>query len=239
MKQLQLNTLVCLMESDGHCLFFSVCDQKGFSQAEQLFNAGPRGVDRPSQGQEDERKVPNLWHNPQRGTITLRLIDMGNQDSKQMLGKDLQRSNVEQVIVEFPGGLLPSFQPTLEALQRMSRHVDIPFSDLLLPKQEPGPVQTSWPAYATQPHFAFNLSPVVTDGEPLYLQHNKPFDFNSLKQRSTLDEAQCKALVGALSRNLALVQGPPGTGKSYIAVQAVKILLECREKVEMNPIICV
>lgn len=238
-KQLQIDTLVCLVDSDGHCLFFSVWDRKGFTQAGQLINTGLWGVDRLSQGQEDEKKVPNLWHNPQRGTITLRLIDMGNQDFRQVLGRDLRRLSVEQVIVEFPGVLLPSFQPTLEALQRMSKHVDIPFSDLLLPKQEPGPVQTSWPAYATQPHFAFNLSPVVTDGEPLYLQQNEAFDFTGLKERSTLDEAQCKALVGALSRNLALVQGPPGTGKSYIAVQAVKILLEGREKAEMNPIICV
>ena len=238
-RQLQIDTLVCLVDSDGHCLFFSVCDRKGFTQAGQPINTGPQGVDRLSQGQEDERKVPNLWHNPQRGTITLRLIDMGTQDFRPMLGRDLRGSNVEQVIVEFPGVLLPSFQPTLEALQRMSRHVDIPFSDLLLPNQESGPVQTSWPAYATQPHFAFNLSPVTTDGEPLYLQQDEAFDLNCLKERSTLDEAQCKALVGILSRNLALVQGPPGTGKSFIAVQAVKVLLECREKAEMNPIICV
>ena len=197
-KQLQIDTLVCLVDSEGHCLFFSVCDRKGFSQAGQLINTGSRGVDRLSQGQEDERKVPNLWHSPQRRTITLRLIDMGNQDFMQMLGKDLRDLSAEQVIVEFPGVLLPSFQPTLEALQRMSRHVEIPFSDLLLPKEEPGTVQTSWPVYATQPHFAFNLSPVLTDGEPLYLQQNEAFDFNSLKERSTLDEAQCKALVGAL-----------------------------------------
>lgn len=151
---------------------------------------------------------------------------MGNQHFKQMLGRNILASNVEQVIVEFPGLLLPSFQPTLEALQRMSRHVDIPFSEMLLPNQGPGPVRTSWPAYATQPQFAFDLSLIVADREPLCLQQNKPFDFNRLKERSTLDDPQCKALTRALSRNLALVRGPPGTGKSYIAVQAVKVLLE-------------
>ena len=238
-KQLQIDALVCLVDSEGHCLFFSVCDRKGFTQAGQLVPTGPRYADRLSQGQEDDTKVPNLWHSPQRATVTLRLIDMANQDFKQMLGRDIQKFNVEQVIVEFPGVLLPSFQPTLEALQHMSRHAEVPFSDMLLPNQEPGPVQTSWPAYATQPQFAFNLNPIVVKGEPLLLQQDKVFDFNSLKERSTLDDAQCKALVGALSRNLALIQGPPGTGKSFIAVQAVKIMLGCREEAEMNPIICV
>lgn len=238
-RQLEFDALVCLVDSEGHCLFFSVCDRKGFSQAGQLVTTGPHGVDHISKSQEDETKVPNLWHSPQRATVTLRFIDMGNQDFKHMLGRDLQASNVEQVIVEFPGVLLPSFQPTLEALQRMSRHVEVPFCEMLLPSQAPGPVQTSWPAYATQSHFAFDLSPIVAEGEPLYLRQNETFDFNSLKERSTLDDAQCKALVGALSRCLALVQGPPGTGKSYIAVQAVKVLLKCREEAEMNPIICV
>ena len=229
-KQLQLDALVCLVDSEGHCLFFSVCDRKGFRQAD---NTVFHGTD------QDETKVPNLWRSPEQATVTLRLIDMGNQDFKQILGRDLAASTVEQVIVEFPGVLLPSFQPTLEALQHMSRHVEVPFSNLLLPNRESDPVQTCWPAYATQPHFAFDLGPIVTEGEPLYLQQNVAFDLNSLKDRSTLDDAQCEALVGALSRNLALVQGPPGTGKSYIAVQAVKVLLKCREEAEMNPIICV
>ena len=238
-KQLQLDALVCLVDSEGHCLFFSVCERKGFSQADLLYPTESRGIDGLSQGREDETKVPNLWHSPQRGTVTLRLIDMGNQDFKQMLGRSFQASNVEQVIVEFPGVLLPSFQPTLEALQRMSCHVEVPFSEMLLPSEQPDSVQVPWPAYATQPNFAFDLSPIVFGKEPLFLQQNKVFDLDSLKERSTLDDAQCKALVGALSRNLALVQGPPGTGKSYIAVQAVKVLLKCREEAEMNPIICV
>lgn len=237
-KRLQVDALVCLVDSEGYCLFFSVHDRRGFAKA-GLTAPRPSGVNRLPQSQEDETKVPNLWHSPYRGSVTLRLIDMGNQDFKPMLGRDLQTSNVEQVLVEFPGVLLPSFQPTLEALQRMSRRIEVPFSEMLFPNQGPGPVQTSWPAYATQPQFAFDLSPIIAEGEPLYLRQNDAFDFNCLKERSTLDDAQCKALVGALSRNLALVQGPPGTGKSYIAVQAVKVLLHCREKAELNPIICV
>ena len=237
-KQLQVDALVCLVDSEGHCLFFSVFDRRGFAQA-GLTAPRPSSVDSLPQSQEDETKVPNLWQSPHRGSVTLRFIDIGNQDFKPMLGRDLQTSNVEQVLVEFPGVLLPSFQPTLEALQHMSRRIEVPFSEMLLPNQGPGPVQTSWPAYATQPHFAFDLSPIVAEGEPLYLRQNDTFDFNGLKERSTLDDAQCKALVGALSRNLALVQGPPGTGKSYMAVQAVKVLLHCREEAELNPIICV
>ena len=238
-KQLQANTLVCLADSEGQCLFFTVCNREGFGPAGRGISAGSIGNGSKSYAERYWLKKPNLWRSPERGTVTLRLIDIGNQDFKRMLGRDPRTPKVEQVLVEFPGVFLPNFQPTLEALQHMSRNVEIPFSEMLLPNHIPGPVQASWPAYARQPHFAFDLSPILVKGEPLYLQQDKAFDFRSLKERSTLDDSQCKALVGALSRNLALVQGPPGTGKSYIAVQAVKVLLACREKAEMSPIIYV
>ena len=40
--------------------------------------------------------------------------------------------------------------------------------------------------------------------------------------------------MGALSRDLALVQGPSGISKSYVAVQAMKVLLKRRESAEME-----
>ena len=65
------------------------------------------------------------------------------------------------------------------------------------------------------------------------------FEIESLQSRSTLDEAQCTALINALSREFALIQGPPGTGKSYVALQLVKILLQHRKKAQLNAIIIV
>ena len=180
-----------------------------------------------------------MCSDPHKAVVTLRVIDMDNPALAKVLGRDWKSSHLQQVLVEFPGVLLPSFQPTLVALQRMSRHPDVPFAHLLLPGVEEESRETAWPAYATQPGFAFDLGSIARDGNHLYLSRNTAFDPSVLKARTTLDDAQCSALIGALSRDLALMQGPPGTGKSFVAIQAVKILLECRQRARLNPIICV
>ena len=141
----------------------------------------------------------------------------------------------------------------------MSQNIgDVPFTDLLLPRSEQEAAETEWPVYVTQPGFAFTFNPIMRDNfqgiKTLRLAHGKKFKMGKLKDSTTLDDAQCAALVGALSRNLALIQGPPGTGKSFcerveihlmwflgksfVAVQLVKVLLNSRVEAEMNPIIC-
>ena len=232
-RQLQVDSLVCLVDSEGNNLFFCVAERDGFQALQTM-------------GEDDEelaapQSTQNLWKEPTEATITLKLIDLENQTVAPMLGRDLQNTKVKQVLVEFPGVLLPSFQPTLEALQRMSIHGDVPFSATLVPNSGvlPHADRLSCPRYALQPRFAFDLSPILSDGDPLYLKRSEDFNIAALRERSTLDEAQCRALIGALSRELALVQGPPGTGKSFVAIQAIKILLKHRIQAEMNPIICV
>ncbi|CAL8575011.1 hypothetical protein XPA_000956 [Xanthoria parietina] len=43
---------------------------------------------------------------------------------------------LRQSLVEFPGILLPSFQPTLQALQKMSRTLDLPFAQFIAPEKQ-------------------------------------------------------------------------------------------------------
>ena len=230
-KQLPIDALVCLVNSNGHSLFFSVAERGGIT-------------DEPEEDPDSETKAPenaafpkyNLWDNAQKATVTLRFIDHESQDFATVLGKRPDYKT-NQVLVEFPGVLLPSFQPTLEALQRMSSQGNVPFSDILVSNSAAHGADPPihWPRYAMQPGFSFDLSSITTDGHPLRLSRSGTFDMAELLKHSTLDESQGRALIGSLSRNLAFMQGPPGTGKSYIAVQAMKVLLKIRVQAKIRP----
>ena len=234
-KQLQVDSLVSWVDSEENALFFSISARGGFK-------ASGYGNPQPKQAGEEEKpeeSVSTLWSDPRKAFVTLRIIDLDNPALVSVLGRDWKLNQTQKVLVEFPGILLPSFQPTLEALQRMSQTPSIPFSHLLLPNCKSNNRQIAWPAYATQPGFAFDMRSITQDGSHLYLSRNNDFDHAALKARTTLDDAQCTSLIGALSCELALMQGPPGTGKSFVAIQAVKVLLECRLRAQLNPIICV
>ena len=237
-RQLQVDALVCLIDSDGRHMFLCVCERGGIQNQEDEEAAQGRQTSR-NWGMESQ--VPNLWTDKNRATVTLRLIDITQQDTIRLIGNSGAWRGVSQTLVEFPGVLLPSFKPTLEALQRMSRLPDVPFATSLAPATSASPVvgESQWPRYARQPRFAFNFEPILDGDEPLYLRRGAAFDYETLEQRSTLDKAQCRALTAALSNEFALIQGPPGTGKSYVAVQMMKILLQHRKEAQMGPIVVV
>ncbi|KAL8959734.1 MAG: hypothetical protein Q9183_005586, partial [Haloplaca sp. 2 TL-2023] len=151
----------------------------------------------------------------------------------------MDRSGVRISLVEFPGILLPSFQPTLEALQDMSRNLDLPFTEYLAQADSEQPVQDlTPPLYAQRQGFSFDLSS-LTNGETIRLTPHKPFDLVSFNNLTTLDDAQQQAVIHALSNCLALIQGPPGTGKSYTGVSIIKALLQNRVAGDIGPIICI
>ena len=109
-------------------------------------------------------------------------------------------AHVRQVLVEFPGILLAAFQPTLEAIQRMSKYGDVPFAAALVPETaHTDDKKIRWPRYTDPPRFSWDLSPITGDQNPLNLNRYQDLDLDSLKQYSTLDDAQCKALIAALS----------------------------------------
>lgn len=237
-KQLQIDSLVCLVDSDGNSTFFTVAERGGLVKRRE---EGPSrsGGGRPRMSWQVSPTM-NLWANDTRATATLRLIDINNQGFSTIFGRMTTTAHVRQVLVEFPGVLLAAFQHTLEAIQRMSKHGQVPFAPILVPDTAlAGDKVVQWPRYTTPPGFFWDLSCLTADHRPLHLTRNQAFNIEALKSQSTLDAAQCKALVAALSRSLALIQGPPGTGKSFVAVQAMKVLLAHKEQARLGPIICV
>ncbi len=190
-----------------------------------------------------ESQPLNLWNNRRRSLISVRLLEETDDDMFGILERYRTNVRVRQALVEFPGVLVPSFRPTLQALQLMSCSLEIPFSDYLAPDDtaaatSAGVVDIPPAQYALGRGFHFDLSS-ITNGALLELSPQERFDVHSLEHHSTLDLAQCNALVSSLTKRLALCQGPPGTGKSYVAVQLLKVLLAHREEADMGPIICV
>ena len=240
-KQLQIDSLICLVDSEGGTIFLSVAEQFKTTKpaADDLMeNIEHKKVE--SGVSESLSEPRDLSSNPHRAALVLRLVDTYVLDIAQTIHQFTTGHCSRQSLVEFPGVLLPSFRPTLQALQQMSRQVELPFAEILVPPlRQEGKAHVPPPSYALHEGFRFDLSCVLTDGRQLTLSPKEQFDFEALRQGSNLDESQGLALVDALSRSLALIQGPPGTGKSFTGVALIKILLKNRDEAHLGPIICV
>ncbi|KAF2793162.1 hypothetical protein K505DRAFT_350116 [Melanomma pulvis-pyrius CBS 109.77] len=226
-KLLQVDSLVCFVSSHGKIIFLTVCDP--ILPMHQ----------RTGSNSHDKRKsndICSLFAQPNRASVLLSLAEYKTEDAI-WISTHMAPSKTRQSLVEFPGVLLPSFQPTLQALQKMSRKLDLPFAKIIAPDSQIPAAVVKPPAYATKRGFSFNLD--IIAGVPLALNPGEPFDFIKLNGGSTLDEAQQFAVVQALSTELTLVQGPPGTGKSYTGETIIKILLHNRKSANLGPIICV
>jgi hypothetical protein len=200
-KLLQIDSLVCFVSSTGKIVFFSVCDP----------SPGPGRKDS-NPGNRDD--IPSLFRQANRASVLLGFAEYKH-DHAVWIGTHIDtHDKTRQSLVEFPGVLLPSFQPTLQALQKMSKTLDLPFAEIIAQDSQSADALIQPPAYAARRGFAFNLD--VLAGGPLTLSPGKAFDFNKLEEGSTLDEAQRDAVIRALSTGLALIQGPPGTGKSHV-----------------------
>ncbi|RAL00716.1 putative NF-X1 finger and helicase domain protein [Aspergillus ibericus CBS 121593] len=232
-KRLQSDALVCLVDPRGSATFCTV--------------ASP---DRPRPGsdaaeKQHEKMVPSLSDNPNVASVLLQLVEPGESSWQYILDCHASRRNQSSIsLVEFPGVLLPSFQPTLLALQRMQRAADVPMSEFLAPRDQnmlsiladvPPPV------YAASQGFSFDLKCLMRDGSSLSVHSSQPVDLEKLRASSTLDDAQALALVRTLQRKIGLIQGPPGTGKSFTGIALIRALLANKHKVRkgLGPIICV
>ena len=236
-KQLQIDAFVCLVSSTGRTIFFSVCDPAPTPPPKN--KNGEENEDQLARYRRASDERPNLFKHRDRATLMLSLVNDHSEDIIWINGHLGKARKLQQSLVEFPGILLPSFQPTLQAIQEMSRTLDLPFSQFIAPDiQHAGDVGIPAPAYSRRPGFAFNLE-TLTGGEQLTLRPGRPFDDTTLRERSTLDDAQRLSTINALRSCIALIQGPPGTGKSYTGVAIIKALLKNRNAAELGPIICV
>ena len=142
-KQLQADAFVCLVSSTGRVIFFSVCDPAP---------TPPKIMD----GREpDARTVryrrafdeqPSLFKHADRATVMLNLVEDKSEEITWISSHLGKACKLQQSLIEFPGILLASFQPTLQALQRMSRTLDLPFSQFIAPDiQFAGDIETPAP----------------------------------------------------------------------------------------------
>ncbi|KAI4145818.1 MAG: hypothetical protein LQ340_006150 [Diploschistes diacapsis] len=236
-KQLQIDAFVCLVSSTGRVIFFSVCDPAPTPPPQKKIDEQDKDRLAKYQRAFDER--PNLFKHANRATLMLSLVEDASEDITWINSHLGKAGKLQQSLVEFPGILLASFQPTLQAIQKMSRTLDLPFSQFIASHiQHAGDVELPAPAYFRKPGFAFDLE-TLTGGEQLKLRLGQPFDDTILRERSTLDNAQRLATLNALRSCIALIQGPPGTGKSYTGVAIIKALLKNRKAAQLGPIICV
>jgi len=224
-KLLQVDSLVCFVSSTGKIVFFSVCDP------------APRGKDSELPKRDD---LPSLFRHAKQASVLLSFAEYKHEHAIWIGTHIGTHTKTRQSLVEFPGVLLPSFQPTLEALQKMSKTLDLPFAEIIAQNSQTTDATLQPPAYAARPGFAFKLDVLTsaTTGRPLTLSPGKGFDFKKLEEYSTLDSAQRRAVIQALSTGLALIQGPPGTGKSYTGVAILKALIHNRKAAKLGPIIC-
>ncbi len=66
-----------------------------------------------------------------------------------------------------------------------------------------------------------------------------PHIVDEMEARTELDHGQCRALLAALTREFAFIQGPPGTGKSYLGIQLMKVLMDCKKTENLGPVVVV
>jgi hypothetical protein len=221
-RRLGPDALICLLSSEGLATFFVVA----------------------LQGQKPTRLQAefDLFSDPDHAYVVAKPMDHYILHSL-MSQAVADTSSVQRSLVEFPGILLPAFEPTLKAMQRMSKDLDMPFPHILAPTstvdgRDPD-IAIAGPIYATKPGFRFDLSSITHDNIPLSFipgQHIAKAA-ERLAERSSLDLGQAVAVISCLARSFAIVQGPPGTGKSHTGVQLIRVSLANKTATKIGPIL--
>lgn len=198
----------------------------------------------------DTSKDHSLTKKDHQGTITAKLASHDQTNVESAVGLSYQKAR--GMLIEFPGILPATFIPILENLQDMQRLSRLPFRQWILPDrigdtQEAARINIPPPLYAREPGFNFSLNPLLKPGRP----HDGGISINpasatddstiidEMEARTDLDRGQCRALLVALTREFAFIQGPPGTGKSYLGIQLMKVLMHCKQTVNLGPVVVV
>lgn len=231
-KRLGPESLVVLLGGDGLAIFLTVATGTPPYRALEAEKAPI-----------EERY--SRWADPDFAYVVVQPVNSTGPDVETLLpclglANSRLANEVRFSLLEFPGVVLPAFQPTLKALQHMGRENLLPFAELLASTDASPTIKTiDLPAYARRDGFRFDLSAITTDKQPLLFHPQTPLAAEDLCARTTLDPAQGAAVAASLTRSLALIQGPPGTGKSYTGIALMKILLANKDVAKLGPIICV
>ena len=196
----------------------------------------------------DSKKDFSLSSENTQSTIAAKLAALNQIDMELMT--QLSCQNTRGVLIEFRGVLLATFIPILENLQNMQQLSRLPFRQWILPDKVGIKRNISLvldippPLYARSINFTYSLNAILKNSDDSFAlnpntQVNDPATIDELTARTVLDRGQCQALVAGLSREFAFIQGPPGTGKSYLGVHLMKVLLSCKLKASLGPIVVV
>ncbi|OQO13288.1 hypothetical protein B0A48_01516 [Cryoendolithus antarcticus] len=235
-KRLENETLLGLLGSDGLVIFVTVVA----AVAQRSGGKDQPEAQRPLEERytkwcEQEAHVIVQLVNQDESNIESMLIGFGQHSGSQSGESSEHRFS----LIEFPGIILPAFQPTLQGLQRMSRSGFLPFSNLLAPGADTSGHENEPPAYARRIGFRYDLSVLSENDQSIELDPHEPISAAELCQQTRLDHGQAQALITSLTCGLALIQGPPRTGKSYTGVALTKVLLANREAAKLGPIVIV
>ncbi|KAM0417324.1 hypothetical protein ACHAPT_012640 [Fusarium lateritium] len=192
--------------------------------------------DTSKQGKLSQSTLVSKQHLP---SITVKLAT--HQPSDLSLLFQLWRDRAPGALVDFNGVIPGTFMPILKNLQKIKRENHIAFQQWILPGTSANDNMPP-PLYARKAGFVFPLGCIAKDGKKnIQLDPSSPKTINlqELEDATGLDGGQCLGLLGALTREYALIQGPPGTGKSYLGVQLVRALLAVKDRAELGPILVV
>ncbi|CAG8553649.1 12048_t:CDS:2, partial [Funneliformis mosseae] len=164
------------------------------------------------------------------------------------MGRD-HPSRPKRFMVESTGVYFESYNHILKTLQ-VTNPSEVPFRQYLVSSLEGGDrnIQVETPLYTKAPRFHFDLSILLKDPYDSLLLNvqDETSRENAIRKLATpnvsvFDETQAKALVDALSREIALIEGPPGTGKTYVGIEIVKVLLseKNRKTTAIGPILTI
>ncbi|KAH7349638.1 AAA domain-containing protein [Plectosphaerella cucumerina] len=183
--RLSQGALVCAVDEVGTAMFFLVSASTTVSAPSTEENGRSLA---------DDPKFAHVWLQPVDKTANgvVRALSW----YKGLSGPQRRR------LLEFPGILLPSALPPLEALQRMSSRMDFPFQDILAaPEAVVG--QLSAPLYSLRPGFSFDLSCLCNDETKLEFNASDEPDPTTLSDHSSLDPTQASAILSSLQRTNA------------------------------------
>ncbi|KAF3763606.1 hypothetical protein M406DRAFT_260943 [Cryphonectria parasitica EP155] len=252
-KRLQAGALTCVIDRAGAAQFYVVARSTVRSASQKETSARKRGEPSsppPFYQEEDKEKPLSLSYSREDLFVKLNLVGTSRVEMQQTLRwyKDIGRPRPRQ-LVEFPGVLLASFKHTLEALQKLSRKPDLPFTHLIAPdtpSSSPPPLRrvesrVAPPLFSRAAGFEYDLKCLNSGGlSPLSVRPGQHMpSIEEVSENTGLDETQSEALLNTLTRELSLIQGPPGTGKSYTGEKIIRVLLANKAKAKLGPIICV
>jgi hypothetical protein len=133
-KLLQVDALLSFVSATGRVIFFSVCDPirvPSLRRPLDLEDGASKSIAAEGDPWRSVDDIPSLFREADQATVLLSMVEHSPDDVAWITNHLGTSHKSGQSLVEFPGILLASFQSTLQALQKMSRTLDLPFAEII------------------------------------------------------------------------------------------------------------